>query len=42
MLDCLASTGKLFQSLSVEGKKELLYCCVLARMVWILSELRRL
>ena len=25
MLACLASTGKLFQSLSVEGKHELLY-----------------
>ena len=39
VLACLVSNGKLFQSLRVKGKKELLYWFVLVRMVWILSEL---
>ena len=37
VLNCLVSAGKVFQSL--EGKKELFYWFVLARMVWILLEL---
>ena len=42
MFNFLTSAGMLFQSLKNEGKKELFYCFVLARMAWILFELRRL